>query len=82
MIEYWLYTEEYPESEIQDRTWGIATLKTIHEENGVDNGEVKSVIYDTTGYLKPGFTSDLYDDAITEDPQRVLRFLFAQEFWK
>jgi hypothetical protein len=84
MKKYWLYTDEYPEDyqgTIPNDEWGICEFKRGDETEGEMTAIATKVIAKGTHeYLDRGFEMDLWDDAITDDPHRILKFLFERRF--
>jgi hypothetical protein len=86
MEQYWLWTEDPPDSGIEDGTWAIckATSKEGYSDEVDDEvlqGRITEIIIDTTNYLSIGSIDDVYDDALTDDPKRIIKFLFDQDFY-
>lgn len=79
-MKYWLYTWDYPDDDIDE--WAIYTVEKMWYEyaEGTQMARVKEVIIDKWNALKVDETDSFFDDAITENPKRVLRFLFNREF--
>lgn len=84
MKKYWLYTDQDPSDytgKIPDDEWAICEFKYGDTDEGNLTAIVTKVIAKGTHeYLDAGFEMDLYDNAITDDPRRVLRFLFEKRF--
>lgn len=83
-MRYWLSTWDAPDNDIDDG-WAIYEVvrEFEDEDEGVDMIEVGDVVYDTQErqqYIN-GDESDFYDDAVTDDPKRVIAFLFDQRFY-
>jgi len=81
MKEYWLYTDTYPgDGDWED--WGIYEFKYYEdpEESEVDNAEITKIIISHGERMKVGSYDEIWDDAITSDPKRVLAFLFDGRF--
>ena len=78
-MKYWLWTDAYPYDGFED--WGIYEFEYAPEdEYGPDNGIVKKVIISSPGALGIDEYDDMWDDATSDDPHRILKFLFEQEF--
>lgn len=85
-MEYWLYTDDYPgdypRGIIPNNEWAICTFEYGDEDEDVETAVVKEVIaIGTNDFVAPGFEMELFDDAITDDPKRVLKFLFDRKFY-
>lgn len=78
-MEYWLWTDDYPYDGFDD--WGIFEFEYAEEdEYGPDNAIVTGIIYKTPGALELDEPDDIYDDAIADDPRRVIAFLMDGKF--
>lgn len=82
MKEYWLYTDGYPGDKDWEE-WGIYEFEYYEdpEERGVDNAEITGVIINRSARMKISSYDEIWEDAITDDPKRILKFLFDQRFY-
>lgn len=82
---YWLYTWDHPDTEIENGQWAIyqVTREFEDEDEGLDMIEIGDIVYDPKPrpQWQRGEISDIYDDAVTDNPRRVIAFLFDQRFW-
>lgn len=84
-MKYWLYTdrEAILNSKIPDDAWAICEfVHPIYKgKDEIDTAIVTKVIaIGTNEYVDIGFEMEIYNNSITEDPKRVLKFLFTREF--
>ncbi len=82
MKEYWLYTDGDPHEEYED--WGIFEFEysDIDEDDNHSTLEATptKVIYSTFHVALKEFYTEVWEDAITSDPRRIIPFLFDQRF--
>ena len=63
--------------------WGIFEFKYYEDpedEDGIISAEITDIVINNS-LLKIGNYNEIYDDAMTEDPKRVIKFLFDQVFY-
>lgn len=79
---YWLYTFQSPEYD-KPEEWAIYYVDSIipAEDFGEeDEAIVVDIICDQFDMLEIGQKDSIYEDSVTNDPTRVLKFLFDQRF--
>lgn len=91
MKEYWLWSDEDPNSDEDIESYGIFEFryKTDKEKErdedleDLDIGVITKVLFvsDPSLRIGVGWNSDIWEDSITEDPKRVIKFLFGKDFW-
>lgn len=79
MKEYWLWTDEVPDSGFND--YGIFFGNIDENENEIDFGTITKIIFCTDKRLFVGDDFELWDDALTNDPRRIIKFLFDKEYY-
>ncbi len=77
MKEYWLYTDGDPHEEYED--WGIFEYE-YGDSSGTKEATPTKVIYSTFHVALKEFYTEVWEDAITSDPRRIIPFLFDQRF--
>jgi hypothetical protein len=86
MKTYWLYTDNYPgdyDGPVPDDEWAICEFEYgDQDEDEILTAIVTKVIaIGTNEYVDTGFEMDLYDDALTNNHQIILKFLFERKFY-
>lgn len=87
MKDYWLYTDGYPgdySGEIPDDEWALCEFRyeDVDDEDTITAIVTKVIAIGSNQYVDTGFEMEVYDDAITDDPHRVLKFLFERKFYE
>lgn len=78
MIKYWLWSDDSDEIE----NYGIFEYTEVPFDENVpfEEAKVKKIIFTNCTYVEVGDNYELFQNAITSDPKRILKFLFAKEF--
>jgi len=87
-LDYWLWTDNTPD-DFEDYAILMFRYKTDAEKEKdedeplLDMAIVTKIIYISNQDLRfgVGYSDSIYEDAITSDPQKILKFLFAKEFY-